>query len=79
MDMMMPEMDGLAATKAIRALGSAKASLPVIGLTANVLAADQQACFDAGMNGFLTKPITARTLARALRQTMLSERGCLSG
>jgi signal transduction histidine kinase/CheY-like chemotaxis protein len=78
MDMMMPEMDGLAATKAIRALGPATASLPVIGLTANVLDADRRACFDSGMNGFLTKPVTAMKLAQALQKTMMSDRVRLS-
>jgi signal transduction histidine kinase/ActR/RegA family two-component response regulator len=62
MDMMMPEMDGLAATRAIRALAGPAGTVPVVGLTANVLTMDEQSCHDAGMNGFLTKPVTSERL-----------------
>ena len=44
MDMRMPEMDGLAATRAIRALGGAWAAIPIIALTANAFAEDVKAC-----------------------------------
>ncbi len=67
MDMMMPEMDGLSATRAIRALPCAAARVPLIGLTANVLTTDKEACLAAGMNGFLTKPVTADRLAETIR------------
>ena len=67
MDMMMPEMDGLTATREIRAMG---AEVPIIGLTANVQTADKDACFEAGMNGFLAKPITGQKLNDAIRQVM---------
>ena len=70
MDMMMPEMDGIAATLAIRTLDGARATVPIIGLTANVMAADQHACMAAGMTGFLTKPITAGRLAQAIDQAI---------
>jgi signal transduction histidine kinase/ActR/RegA family two-component response regulator len=68
MDMMMPEMDGLAATQAIRSLPTAAAKVPVVGLTANVLTTDEDACRAAGMNGFLTKPVTSDRLAEAIAQ-----------
>ena len=68
MDMMMPEMDGLSATRAIRALSGACAQVPLVGLTANVLTTDKEACLEAGMNGFLTKPVTAERLAETIRQ-----------
>lgn len=55
MDMQMPGMDGLAATRAIRERGFAE--LPIVGLTANAFASDRDACLAAGMNGFVAKPI----------------------
>ena len=66
MDVMMPEMDGIAATIAIRALPGARAAIPIVGLTANLLAADRQRCFAAGMNHFESKPITLSRLEAAI-------------
>jgi CheY-like chemotaxis protein len=57
MDMQMPEMDGLDATKAIRALGGFYATLPIIALTANALEGDKGRVLEAGMNDYLSKPI----------------------
>ncbi len=65
MDINMPEMDGLAATRAIRALPE-RASLPVIALTANAFDNDRTACLEAGMNGFVPKPISPQVLQEAL-------------
>jgi PAS domain S-box-containing protein len=56
MDMQMPVMDGVEATVALRKLGKFR-NLPVIAMTANVMAQDRQRCLDAGMNDFLVKPI----------------------
>jgi signal transduction histidine kinase/ActR/RegA family two-component response regulator len=72
MDMMMPEMDGLAATQAIRALPGPAGRVPVVGLTANVLTTDEQACRAAGMNAFLTKPVTSDRLRETLANTLPS-------
>jgi signal transduction histidine kinase/CheY-like chemotaxis protein/HPt (histidine-containing phosphotransfer) domain-containing protein len=66
MDMRMPEMDGLEATRAIRARGGALAAIPIIALTANAFADDMKACRDAGMNDFVAKPIRKRLLIEKL-------------
>jgi len=71
MDMMMPEMDGLSATQAIRTLPGDTAHVPVVGLTANVLTTDEQACRAAGMNAFRTKPVTSDRLREMLANTIL--------
>jgi CheY-like chemotaxis protein len=66
MDMQMPVMDGLQATRAIRASGGPNAGVPVIALTANAMQADQNACMEAGMNDFLSKPFTKAALVTCL-------------
>jgi CheY-like chemotaxis protein len=63
MDMQMPEMDGVTASRIIRSRGGA---VPIIALTANALPEDRQACLDAGMDQFLTKPITREGMLNAL-------------
>ncbi|SEG13603.1 response regulator [Thauera chlorobenzoica] len=65
MDMQMPVMDGLQATRAIRTLPGF-ATLPIIAMTANALTEDRQRCFEAGMNDFVTKPIDPDQLWTAL-------------
>lgn len=55
MDVQMPELDGLAATQKIRQLENGK-SIPIIGLTAHVAPEHKQECFDAGMDGYISKP-----------------------
>lgn len=66
MDVQMPVMDGLAAAAAIRALGGAAATVPILALTASAMPGDREACLAAGMNGHLTKPIAASALYAAL-------------
>lgn len=57
MDIRMPEMSGLEATRAIRALGTAFADLPIIAMTANSEEDEAENCAAAGMTGYLPKPI----------------------
>ncbi len=57
MDCQMPELDGLQATRLIREKGYSKSELPIIALTANVFDEDREACFECGMNDFITKPV----------------------
>ncbi|PHR61183.1 MAG: hypothetical protein COA43_04185 [Robiginitomaculum sp.] len=59
MDMRMPKMDGLEATRKIRGLGK---TMPIVALTANAFDDDRNACFDSGMNDFMTKPVSAEEL-----------------
>lgn len=65
MDMQMPEMDGLQATRIIRNLAD-RPQPHIIALTANARAEDKQRCLDAGMNDFLAKPLRLSTLQNAL-------------
>lgn len=67
MDMQMPVMDGLDATRAIRASGYRR---PIVGLTANAFTTDRQACLAAGMDDFLAKPVTRDKLLRVLEQQL---------
>jgi len=68
MDMRMPVMDGVEATRRIRDPQSAvlNHAVPIIAMTANVLQSDRDLCAEAGMNGFVSKPVVARILREAL-------------
>jgi signal transduction histidine kinase/CheY-like chemotaxis protein len=66
MDMRMPEMDGLAATRAIRAMGGQLATVPIVALTANAFPEDAAACLASGMTAFLAKPVNKKSLVGAL-------------
>jgi CheY-like chemotaxis protein/HPt (histidine-containing phosphotransfer) domain-containing protein len=71
MDLQMPEMDGLEATRCIRTLqqtGELSYVPCIIAMTANVLASDRQACREAGMDDFVPKPIQAEKLQKMLEQ-----------
>jgi len=69
MDVMMPEMDGLAATREIRGRPEWR-SLPVIALTAKAMARDQQDCIAAGANDYLAKPLDVDKLLSLVRVWM---------
>jgi two-component system sensor histidine kinase/response regulator len=57
MDLHMPQLDGLQATRQIRALESSVNKVPIIALTASAFTDDRDRCLEAGMNDFITKPI----------------------
>ena len=67
MDMQMPEMDGLEATRMLRA-DSQFGQLPIIAMTANAMKADLDACLAAGMNDYVIKPIDRQALLQTLRR-----------
>jgi CheY-like chemotaxis protein len=68
MDIQMPEMDGIEATRQIRRTGTTGAALPIIALTANAYAEDIAACLAAGMQAHLAKPLRLEDLTAAVRR-----------
>jgi CheY-like chemotaxis protein len=65
MDVQMPEMDGLEATRRIRA-GAADRQPRIVAMTANAMQGDREMCMEAGMDDYLTKPIRVERLVEAL-------------
>ena len=68
MDCQMPDLDGLQTTQEIRKLPPERARVPVVALTANAFRSDRERCLAAGMNDFLSKPITLESLMQVLRR-----------
>jgi len=68
MDVNMPTMDGLQATREIRALDGHKATIPIIAMTASAMDEDRQRCAMAGMNDYISKPIEVEELRRLITQ-----------
>ena len=72
MDLQMPELDGLAATRALRQLPGWTA-VPILALTANVFTEDRERCFAAGMNDFVAKPVDPAKLQAVLQRWLVAE------
>lgn len=69
MDLMMPVMDGISATKAIRASKHAEAeTIPIIAMTANAFYEDERKCLDAGMNAHLAKPLDMKMVVSTIAE-----------
>ena len=72
MDIQMPIMDGLEATKQIRSMGGSYTDLPIIAMTAHALTGDREKSLEAGMNGHVTKPIDTEILFAELAKWVKS-------
>lgn len=68
MDLHMPEKDGIQATREIRSMDESKRSVPIVALTASLVAQDHEASMEAGMNDYLTKPIDLERIEDVLRE-----------
>lgn len=68
MDVMMPELDGLAAARAIRGMDRPDAQLPIIAMTANLFDEDVEACLAAGMDAHIPKPLEAGQMIRTIAE-----------
>ena len=68
MDVQMPEMDGLEATRLTRKSGSPNHGIPIIAMTAHAMQGDRERCLEAGMNDYVTKPISPSALVEALEK-----------
>jgi|GEM_PF-3953264 len=74
MDICMPKMDGIAATKAIRALGSLYCDIPMVALSANAMPEHLSEQFNAGLDAVLAKPFKQNQLYQTLKQSLLDEK-----
>ena len=73
MDVRMPEMDGLTATRKIRELDQAAANIPIIAMTANATNEDVRACIQAGMNDYVSKPVNKGKIHQVLQRLFAAE------
>jgi signal transduction histidine kinase/ligand-binding sensor domain-containing protein/ActR/RegA family two-component response regulator len=73
MDVQMPEMNGFEATRAIRALENGHSRTPIVAITAHAMRGDEERCLEAGMDGYVSKPVRAQELYAALDRAMRSQ------
>jgi PAS domain S-box-containing protein len=76
MDVQMPELDGFEATGQIRSGGGGAIldpKIPIVAMTAHAMQGDREACFEAGMSDYVSKPLSLRALAEALRRWLPAE------
>ena len=66
MDMQMPVMDGVEATRVIRHSARRDNDIPIFAMTANTFASDRKDCREAGMNGYIPKPVSIRDITETL-------------
>ncbi|MBK1878549.1 response regulator [Pelagicoccus mobilis] len=78
MDLQMPELDGIAATRKIRESDSPRSDVPIVALTANAFAEVKEQCKDAGMQDFITKPLRVNALSEVLERWIPTSEGTQS-
>ena len=75
----MPEMDGLEATRAIRSHEQSHGGhLPIVAMTAAAMKSDYEHCFESGMDGYISKPVSLNKLAAAIQQALPKSPATLS-
>jgi PAS domain S-box-containing protein len=74
MDVQMPEMDGLEATRAIREAEGEKCHTPIVAMTAHAMKGDRERCLEAGMDDYISKPIEPQELLKAINKWTASAR-----
>jgi CheY-like chemotaxis protein len=79
MDVQMPEMDGYAATRAIRGEGGWLGNVPIVALTASAIKGDREKCRDAGMDDYLSKPVHGHMLEKMLIKWCFKAREVVAG
>jgi PAS domain S-box-containing protein len=73
MDLQMPRLDGFAATRLIRQAEPPGVRIPIVALTASATPGEQERCLEAGMTGFLSKPVSAEALGRVLSEQLTGQ------
>lgn len=74
MDVQMPKMDGLEATRHIRKMEGKKAKVPIVALTANALQGDKEKFIACGMDDFISKPLRSSEIERVLGKFIVAEK-----
>jgi two-component system, sensor histidine kinase and response regulator len=80
MDIMMPEMDGLEATRRIRVEEQSRGGghIPIVAMTANAMTGDRERCMDAGMDGYVSKPVKPDVLHQEIERVMSGRVGSVA-